>query len=63
MNWVKKYKLPAIEAIHYNGHPYIKLDDLWQALHMSKLKAVDSKLFLSSFHFYFSFSFLFNFYS
>ena len=35
MDWVKKYKLLAIEAIHYNGHPYIELDDLWQALHIS----------------------------
>ena len=29
MNWVKKCKLPAIEAIHYNSHSYIKLNDLW----------------------------------
>ena len=28
INWVKKYKLPAIKAIQYNSKPYIKLDDL-----------------------------------
>ena len=33
MNWVKKRKLPAIEAIKYNGHLYLKIEDLWQALH------------------------------
>ena len=35
MNWVKKHKLPTIEAIHYNGHPCIELSDLGQALHIS----------------------------
>ena len=35
MNWVKKRKLPAIEAIQFNGWPYIKLSDLWSALHRS----------------------------
>ena len=34
MNWVKKHKLSAIEAIKYNGQPYIELDDLWQALYL-----------------------------
>jgi len=33
MNWVKKYKLPAIEAIQYKKHLCIKLKDLWIALH------------------------------
>ena len=33
MNWVKKCKLPAIEAIQYNGQLCLKLKDLWQALH------------------------------
>jgi len=28
MNWVKKCKLLAIEAIQYNSQPYIKLDNL-----------------------------------
>ena len=35
MNWVKKYKLPAVEAIQYEGRPYIKLEDLWNALYSS----------------------------
>ena len=35
MDWVKKQKLPAIEAVQYNGQLYIKLDNLWQALHLS----------------------------
>ena len=35
MNWVKKRKLLAIEAIQYNRQPYIKLNDLWNALHGS----------------------------
>ena len=34
MNWVKKCKLLTTEAIQYNGWPYIKLDDLWQAFHL-----------------------------
>ena len=35
MNWVKKCKLPAIKAIQYEGHLYIKLEDLWIALYNS----------------------------
>jgi len=35
MNWVKKRKLPAIEAIQFNSQLYIKLSDLWSALHKS----------------------------
>ena len=35
MNWVKKYKLPAIEAIQYRGQLYLELNDLQQALHLS----------------------------
>jgi len=33
MNWVKKIKLPAIEAIKYNSNLCLKIEDLWQALH------------------------------
>ena len=33
MNWVKKRKLLAIEVIEYNGHSYIKINNLWLALH------------------------------
>ena len=35
MNWIKKCKLLAIEAIQYNGHPCFKLENLWQTLHSS----------------------------
>ena len=33
MNWIKKHKLPAVEAIQYEGHSYIKLEDLWNAFY------------------------------
>jgi len=35
MNWVKTCKLPAIEAIQYEGYLYIELEGLWNALHNS----------------------------
>jgi len=35
MNWIKKRKLSAIEAIKHNGHSYLEIKDLWQALHES----------------------------
>ena len=35
MNWVKKRKLPATEAIKYNGTPYLSPDSLWNTLHNS----------------------------
>ena len=35
MNWVKKQKLPAIEAIQYEGCPCIELKDFWIVLHNS----------------------------
>jgi len=33
MNWVKKHKLPAIEAIKYNDQQCLNIDDLWNALY------------------------------
>ena len=33
MNWIKRRKLPAIEAINYNGLPCLTIDSLWTALH------------------------------
>jgi len=33
INWVNKCKLPATEAIKYDGNPYITTDSLWEALH------------------------------
>jgi len=41
MNWVKKCKLPAIEALQFNGHLCIELEDLWQALHQTFNSARD----------------------
>jgi len=35
MNWVKKKKLPATEAIKYNDRPCLTPDSLWNALHSS----------------------------
>jgi len=33
MNWVKKRKLPAIEAIKHNDRPCLTPESLWNALH------------------------------
>jgi len=33
MNWVKKRKLPATEAIKYNNRPCLTPNSLWDALH------------------------------
>ena len=35
MNWVKKRKLPATEAIKFNNHPCLTPESLWNALHSS----------------------------
>jgi len=35
INWIKKRKLPAIEAIKYNGCLYLEIEDLCQAFHKS----------------------------
>ena len=35
MNWTKRRKLPAIEAINHDGQPCLTLDSLWNALHKS----------------------------
>ena len=35
MNWVKKYKLLAVEVIQFNRWPYIELNDLWNVLYSS----------------------------
>ena len=35
INWVKKCKLPAVEAIQYEEHSCIKLEDLWNTLYSS----------------------------
>jgi len=33
MNWINKHKLPATEAIKFNGQPCITPDSLWGTLH------------------------------
>jgi len=33
MNWIKKQKLPAMEAIKFNELSCNNLDDLWKVLH------------------------------
>ena len=33
MNWISRHKLPAIEAIKYDGHPCLSPESLWDALH------------------------------
>ena len=33
MNWINRHKLPAIEAIKYDGRPCLPPDSLWNALH------------------------------
>jgi len=35
MNWIKKHKLLAMEAIQFNGYFCIELNNLWQALHQT----------------------------
>ena len=59
INWVNKHKLPAIEAVKFNNHPCLKIEDLWYALHllfniaqncqvnMEVLNEIPSKCFLS----------------
>jgi len=44
MNWVKKCKLPATEAIKFNRLPYNKLNNLWQALYQSYNSAQDQPI-------------------
>ena len=33
MNWIKKRRLPTMEAIKFNGSPCLSLESLWNALH------------------------------
>jgi len=33
MNWINRCKLPATEAIKYNGSPYLFPESLWNTLH------------------------------
>ena len=49
MNWINKYKLPATEAIKYEGQPCLILENLWCALHATFNTAlhqqVDTEIF------------------
>ena len=47
MNWVKKRKLPATEAIKYNGSPCLSPDSLWNAFHNSFNTALHRQVDLS----------------
>jgi len=33
MNWIKKRNLLTIEAIKYNNHPCLEINNLWHALY------------------------------
>ena len=47
MSWVKQRKLPAVEAIRFQGQPCNDLPDLWSALHQSYNVAADRSIDLS----------------
>jgi len=55
MNWIKRWKLSAIEAINHNGHLCLFPKSLWN---MSRSLTVDFILFFL-FHFYFTLLFFF----
>ena len=48
INWVNKYKLLNTKALQFNGRPYIKLDNLWQALHQTFNLAQDHHINLDA---------------
>jgi len=47
MNWVKKRKLPATEAIKHDGHPCLTPDSLWNSLYSSFNTALHRQVDLS----------------
>jgi len=47
MSWVKQQKLPAIEAICFQGQLYNDFPDLWSTLHQSYNIAADCSVDLS----------------
>ena len=47
ISWVKQRKLPAVEAIRYQGLPCNTLPDLWYALHSSYNAAANRSVQLS----------------
>ena len=48
MSWVKQCKLPAVEAIRYQGSPCNTLPNLWNALHSSYNAAANCPVQLSA---------------
>jgi len=47
MNWINKRKLPAIEAINYDGHPCLTPNSLWNALHSTFNTALNHQVDLN----------------
>ena len=47
MNWIKKRKLPAIEAINYDGHPCLTPNSLWNVLHNTFNNALNRQVDLN----------------
>ena len=44
MNWINKHKLPATEAIKFNGQPCITPDNLWGTLYNTFNHAIDHQV-------------------
>ena len=47
MNWIKRIKLPTIEAINHNCHPCLTFDSLWNTLHSSFNTALNRQVDLN----------------
>ena len=47
MNWIKKRKLPAIEAINCDGHPCLIPGSLWNVLHSTFNNALNYQVDLN----------------
>ena len=47
MNWIRRYKLPAVEAIKYDGHPCLSPESLWDALHSTFNTALNHQVDLN----------------
>ena len=50
MNWIKRRKLPAIEAINYDSQLCLTLNSLWNALHKSFNSALNCQVNLNIFN-------------
>jgi len=44
MNWIKRRKLPAIEAVKHNGLPCLSPESLWNALHNTFNSALNCQI-------------------